>query len=53
MRVIFNEELKAVADDLDHMVKGVRKAEFSGDFHASRATFLRPNPIGRSLRSAR
>ena len=26
MRVIFNEELKAVADDLDHMVKGVRKA---------------------------
>ena len=26
MRVIFNEELKAVADDLDHMVKGVRRA---------------------------
>ena len=26
MRVIFNEELRAVADDLDHMVKGVRKA---------------------------
>ena len=26
MRVIFNEELKAVADDLDHMVKDVRKA---------------------------
>ena len=26
MRVIFNEELKAVADDLDHMAKDVRKA---------------------------
>ncbi|KFJ02436.1 phosphate signaling complex protein PhoU [Bifidobacterium subtile] len=26
MRVIFNEELKAVADDLDHMAQAVRKA---------------------------
>ena len=26
MRVIFNEELKAVADDLDRMVQDVRKA---------------------------
>ena len=26
MRVIFNEELKAVADDLDRMVHSVRKA---------------------------
>ncbi|TPF87019.1 PhoU family transcriptional regulator [Bifidobacterium sp. UTCIF-37] len=26
MRVIFNEELKAVADDLDRMVQGVRKS---------------------------
>ncbi|MCI1672694.1 phosphate signaling complex protein PhoU [Bifidobacterium tibiigranuli] len=26
MRVIFNEELKAVADDLDHMAQDVRKA---------------------------
>ena len=26
MRVIFNEEMQAVADDLDHMAQGVRKA---------------------------
>ena len=26
MRVIFNEELKAVADDLDRMAQDVRKA---------------------------
>ena len=26
MRVIFNEEMKAVADDLDHMAQNVRKA---------------------------
>ena len=26
MRVIFNEEMKAVADDLDHMAQSVRKA---------------------------
>lgn len=26
MRVIFDEELKAVADDLDRMVQDVRKA---------------------------
>ncbi len=26
MRVIFNEELKAVADDLDHMAQDVRRA---------------------------
>ena len=43
MRVIFNEELKAVADDLDHMVKDVRKAiNGAGD------ALLNQNQIGRA-----
>lgn len=57
MRVIFDEELKAVADDLDRMVQDVRKAIngagnalLNSDLEAARPS---STAISRSMRSSR